>query len=706
MLLHTDNIYTYETFNNMLDDIGELPIVKKRVYFKDENDKRQSRTQEYYNIPAAYDTETSAFMDNKGRKCGITYAFMIGINGYVCLIREWYHFIDCIKQISKRYKTEYEKRYIIIYVHNLAYEFQFMRKRFTFNYVFAVDERKPIYAITADGIEFRDSYILSAATLANVGDNLTSYSIRKAVGDLDYKLIRHSLTPLTDLEVKYCVNDVFVVMAYIQEQIKEYGSIDKIPLTNTGRVREFTRKRCMKNKGYHSLMRRLVINDTNELLQLKRAFAGGFTHANSMNVGHTFNNVYSMDLCSAYPAVMLYAGYPMSRGYKKEVKSEKQLWYFLNNYCCVFDAEFTQIEVKGTPPDHYISSSKCSFCEGNKYNDNGRLVAADKIRITLTDVDFKIIKQWYGWKGLKVNNFTIYQRGYLPKEIVECVLELYKNKTELKDVADRVDDYQRSKGMLNSTYGMMVTDILRDVIEYLSEWNSKENDINKCLDKYNNDHTRFLFYPWGVFVTAYVRSIIWSAIKELGSDYIYSDTDSVKFLNYEKHIKWFEEFNNKVVNSLKAAMNYHGIEYEGNCNPKTIKGVEKVIGIFELDGVYKRFKTLGAKRYIYENAKGINITVSGVNKKTATPWLVNEYKDPFKAFADGLIVPPEHTGKLTHTYIDEERKGEIKDYMGNIGHYEELTAIHMEPASYELTIDGDYKEYINYVVHNTAAIIR
>jgi hypothetical protein len=224
--------------------------------------------------------------------------------------------------------------------------------------------------------------------------------------------------------------------------------------------------------------------------------------------------------------------------------------------------------------------------------------------------------------------------------------------------------------------------------------------MEECLKEYNNSHSRFLYYPWGIFITAYVRNIIWGAIGELGSDYIYSDTDSVKFKNMEKHKAYFDAFNEFVVGKLKEAMEHYGIEYEGNCNPRTIKGTEKVIGIFELDGVYKRFKTLGAKRYMYETEKGINITVSGVNKKTAMPWISKTYSNPFDAFAEGLKIPPEACGKLTHTYIDEQRKGLIEDYTGLVGEYDEYSGIYMEPVGYELTVDGSYNEYIEYLKYN------
>ena len=692
MILRTDKCFTYSSFNDMLDEVGELQIVKNK------------KGMEYYNAASMYDTETSSFFNEEGRKCGITYAFMLGLAGYVCLLRTWQEFIHCYNILVERYKTEYDKRHLVIYIHNEGYEFQFMRKRFNFVNVFAVDERKPIYAITEDGIEFRDSYILSALSLEKVGEGLRYHHIKKAVGNLNYRLIRHSQTPLEPEEVVYCVNDVFVGMAYIDEQIMEYGDITKIPLTNTGRVRDYTRKRCMKNKGYHKLMRYLTIGSVDEMLQLKRAFAGGFTHANSCNMGITFEEVFSMDLCSAYPAVMLYCGYPMSRAVRRSIKSYKQLWYFLHNFCCVFDVEFTNLRSVDNAPDHYISSSKCVFLEGSKYNDNGRVVEAEKVRITLTDVDFKIINKWYKWDDLKVTNFNTYKRGYLPKEIVECVLEFYKNKTELKDIPDKVEEYMKNKGMLNSIYGMMVTDIIRDLIEFDGmEWNTEEANMEECLNEYNNSHSRFLYYPWGVFITAYVRNIIWGAIGELGDDYIYSDTDSVKFKYMEKHKAYFDGFNEFVVGKLNEAMEHYGIEYEGNCNPKTIKGKEKIIGVFELDGVYKRFKTLGAKRYMYETDDGINITVSGVNKKTAMPWLSKTYSNPFDAFTEGLKIPPEACGKLTHTYIDEHRKGLIEDYTGLVGAYDEYSAIYMEPVGYELTVDGSYIEYIEYLKYNYKA---
>ena len=45
--------------------------------------------------------------------------------------------------------------------------------------------------------------------------------------------------------------------------------------------------------------------------------------------------------------------------------------------------------------------------------------------------------------------------------------------------------------------------------------------------------------------------------------------------------------------------------------PKTNNGIKKLIGVWDFDGSYSRFKTLGAKRYLveYKDTKELEITV-------------------------------------------------------------------------------------------------
>ena len=95
-----------------------------------------------------------------------------------------------------------------------------------------------------------------------------------------------------------------------------------------------------------------------------------------------------------------------------------------------------------------------------------------------------------------------------------------------------------------------------------------------------------------------------------------------------------------------------------------------------------------------ETEDGISITVSGVNKKAAVPYLCKKYKDPFEHFDSGLRIPEDYTGKLTHTYIDQEMTGTVADYTGREAAYHELSAIHLEKAAYDMELASQYIQYL------------
>ncbi|MEM1506600.1 hypothetical protein RG959_25010, partial [Domibacillus sp. 8LH] len=75
---------------------------------------------------------------------------------------------------------------------------------------------------------------------------------------------------------------------------------------------------------------------------------------------------------------------------------------------------------------------------------------------------------------------------------------------------------------------------------YGDEWGFEKVDVNEEIEKYNSSRKRFLYYAWGIWVTAYARRNLWTGILAVGNDYIYSDTDSLKVLNYEKHEPYIE----------------------------------------------------------------------------------------------------------------------------------------------------------------------
>lgn len=682
------------------DQISEV-FARVRPYFRL---KRFNTPVRYFNVPASFDIETTSFAVG-GEKKACMYVWQLGIYGLVIVGRTWEELVKLLDDIRRELDLETGNKHLIVYVHNLSYEFQFLRCWQTWDRVFATARYEPLYAISG-GIEFRCSYRLSGYSLETLAKNLQTYKVRKLVGNLRYDLIRHSGTPLTQQEIDYCANDVRCVMAYIGECIDEDGSIATLPLTKTGYVRRYVRDRCFwepgiphkrskKRRIYGRLMKGLTI-DIDEYKQLKRAFQGGFTHANAFYTDKIVPDVTSYDFTSSYPTVMIAEQYPMSKAELIQIESVEEFHRNLDLYCCLFDIEIHGLKTK-LWQDHPLSISRCRNVAGETV-DNGRIVCADSLVTTITEQDYLILRTFYDWESFCVYNFRRYKKDYLPKDFVDAILDLYADKTKLKGVEGSEREYLHAKELLNSCYGMAVTSVIRDEVSYdtLKGWDVSKPDEQAQIDKYNHGRGRFLFFAWGVWVTAYGRRNLFAGILACGSDYIYSDTDSIKIRNATDHAAFIRDYNETITAQIETALTIQKIPTEKAC-PKTVDGMPKPIGVFDDDGQYKWFKTLGAKRYLTMDQKGkLKLTVAGVSKHDALEHMLFRYgrAGAFTHFRTGLEIPETATGKLTHTYIDKEIEGDIVDVYGNPGHYHERSYIHLSGASYEMSRSQDYIDYL------------
>lgn len=95
-----------------------------------------------------------------------------------------------------------------------------------------------------------------------------------------------------------------------------------------------------------------------------------------------------------------------------------------------------------------------------------------------------------------------------------------------------------------------------------------------------------------------LRKALWA----VGKDVVYCDTDSVKYIN--NHDDIFERFNDDAV---ALAKKYGAFAIDP-------KGKTQYMGIWDDDGKYKRFKTLGAKKYCIEEDGKVLTTIAGVSK--------------------------------------------------------------------------------------------
>ena len=640
----------------------------------------------YYDLPCAFDIETTNINDDPKNRMAFPYHMQLMIGDVFITCRTIDELGQIFSSLQQNYGLDGKKR-LIIYVHNLPFEFQFIRGYFHFCDCMSKSQRQ-VYKVFFNqfGIEMRDSCALSGMSLAKTAENLTEHTISKLKGDLDYRPVRFPSTPLTKAELAYCYNDVKIICCYIEEQIKLYGNITKIPLTNTGRVRRHVRNACFhveKNKKtgkkycpYKKLIRQLTL-EVDEYAYLIQAFLGGYTHANAMYSTKLLRDVHSIDFTSSYPTVMMSEKYPMSKGAfidNLNITSYDDFVSYLNDRLAVVMVEFTDLETRPGVPDDYLSDSRIYENHGKVIQNNGRIHKAEHVVEILTNIDLDMVVKAYSFTSIKITSGWFYYKNYLPKEIVSCVLEFYSDKTTLKGVKGKEAEYLLKKGMLNSCYGMCVTDICKDEENCTFEkgWSTIPANVDMAIDKYNKDPNRFLSYAWGVFITAYARRNLFTGIMSMGKDYVYCDTDSIKFLNMDAHKAYIDDYNRNIIRKCTECLEYWDLD-PAMLAPKNKKGEVKQIGIWDYEGRYDYFKTLGCKRYLVYKDGEFDLTCAGLPTKPGLNALLSDGTDVqqvFNKFNQEFEIPAPDAGKLGHAYVDNsfEYSGVDKD-----GNYDRIT---------------------------------
>lgn len=536
---------------------------------------------------------------NKAEKGAIVYLWSLSIDGDIFYGRDIVDFISFYKKLVER--NQYRK--LTFWVHNLAFEFQFLREYMNITDMFARNERKPMKftdnPVSNISVEWRCTYMLTRLSLENWGNKI---GIKKKVGQLDYNKLRTPLTPVTKKELEYSEYDVKIMHHGLSEFLYKYDTVAKIPLTQTGEVRNVIKEIFKQDMSYKRNITALQPKTHNEYNILKAAFSGGDTHANSNNAGRILHNVGSHDLTSDYPSQMCKQKFPMTR-FKNCTPDLSTM--DTDRYAYIIMIVFT--DVKSKTPCRYLARSRCTSITKGTY-DNGRLINADRVVCCITEQDYSIIKQTYDIGTEKVVRMMKSQKRYLPKKFIEFILELYYNKTALKDVVGSESLYAQAKQFINSLFGMCVTDLLQPDIKYdnIKSWYSAAVDVQKTLDEIQKKfYKNTLAYQWGVWITAYARRELWHAILATGDDCVYYDTDSCKILNYDKYTAFFANRDKLTVEMLRNMCKQHGIDFN-KTRPKNPKGKICQLGVWDFEGVYIDFITLGAKRYAYRQYDKIN----------------------------------------------------------------------------------------------------
>lgn len=231
-----------------------------------------------------------------------------------------------------------------------------------------------------------------------------------------------------------------------------------------------------------------------------------------------------------------------------------------------------------------------------------------------------------------------------------------------------------------------------------------ENRKKEILGKSNQK--AFLAYQWGVWVTAWSRYMLELGIKLVhetpGAEFIYCDTDSIK---YTGEIDW-SKYNEERIREC----------FESGSYATDTKGVTHYMGVFESEDLpdtgyaYRYFKSLGAKKYAYVErdveswkeelkigdsvykytkiGKGrTHCTIAGVNKAKGGKELDNN--GGLEAFREGFVF--RDAGGTQAVFNDNPQLPDIEID----GHKIHITAnVAILPSEYTLGITGEYERII------------
>lgn len=407
----------------------------------------------YMALTTAFDIETTLLDNNQT----IMYIWQWQFGeDYTVIGRTWDEFLQLQHDIKVCLP---EDRWLVVYVHNLSYEFQFLKGVYAFQSsdVFALDSRKILKCDMWGCFEFRCSYRLSNMNLKDFTNKMDVKHKKLSGDEFNYSQKRYPWTPLTDKELVYCTNDVLGLVEAVNRKTEIDGdNLQTIPLTSTGYVRRDAKRAMRSGKTHHNFVHS-ILPDWEQYKVLRQAFRGGNTHANRYYAGDIIENVHSADESSAYPYVLCNCEFPMTAFIPID-KSDLNPEYITRCMTIRHKALLLVVAIKnlslrdpfwGCP---YISRDKCrNVRKASETEDNGRILSADYLEISITDIDLRIILDEYQGEIVFLKGwYSSYKK--LPEEFVQQVIKYYKDKTELKGVSGQEVYYDKAKALLNALY--------------------------------------------------------------------------------------------------------------------------------------------------------------------------------------------------------------------------------------------------------------
>lgn len=528
--------------------------------------------------------------------------------------------IDFMRMVAEYYQLGADKK-IILYIHNASYDLQYLKmflRQYDPTAEFLAIDAHSIIQCDVIGYKIICSYKLTNMSLAALSENYAETYI-KAVGEIDYNIVRYQDEELTAEDWFYMFSDVASqddgIKGYLKMQGYKYAF--RAPITSTGFVRANCRK-AAKNAEYwrdEFIRTRLSLE---QYSLCRQCFMGGVCIASFKysNVTIRGDNIRHKDFTSSYPARQELDYMPVGApSWYGDVDSVEELEDLCAEYCCVFILTLDDVHIKKGVTAPCIPSSKCIHKE-DYLKLNGKIVQASTLTIVVTELDYKWIKRQYDYnEAIGIDKMLIFERGPMPEWLKSEVFDYFNYKCTLKGVNDLL--YAKSKNMLNGVYGMTATAIIREVYKMNGDYELKrqeqdDDDKENALNKYYRSYNNFMPYQFALWTTAHARDALFTMIECAGYDnFLYCDTDSVFYIETPENVLRMEEYRKKCVDKAIRGGAYVGDKYLGEPTDEP---------------PIRAFRAIHAKCYAMEeyNKKSgeyeLNVVIAGIPKQS-TKWI-------------------------------------------------------------------------------------
>ena len=664
----------------------------------------RSRRERHHHTPyvAAFDTETSTITTHDGQQIAFMYVWQMAVENEAFYGRTWTEFRQCLQKMKNEMHLAVDYK-LIVYVHNLKYDFGFYKKEINLDgsdFV-ARSRRTVLKHVLDDCFEVRDSAVYTEEPLDHMGEEI---GIPKMKG-YDYSRIRHALTPLTPEELEYCEHDVLILTQYFRREAENLNcSIYKLALTATQKIkRGINEEFAHESRMYQNMIMSRQLKDNehdNKILNLlKHAFFGAFNYSSQLIRGIVQDNVAGVDISACYGAQCLLHPYPIGKFKPIELpESTEDLKTNKRYYGKAMLITFAAKDVKAKYSDvGFLPISIHNYWQRSVSAVNNvaskRVLTAPKLEMTLTDVDFRLFLEFYEYSAIKFISIMASEYGDMPPYMIRSIEKTHRRKLEVQRRNNEIKkirpltlseqlEYIHTKTGVSRIYGILVQDPIRD----LYTWDPEVNDIRKDGEQKNKSQFQPVLYQWGVWVVAWARYEILRLLLKLsgnGKNFdelktLYSDTDSLYFKFAESDIEIVKSYNDMI--NAKIA----NVAKKYRLMPEALTG----IGTLKIT-YYQQFKTTGIKQYCYIQDDVFDYRCAGLTRPDYqyddnNNQLFNEDGTPVNngmtffdnfgsneermaAFCREMSIPASDAHVKRNYYNDEPLKEpiEVTDYLGN-----------------------------------------